>query len=333
VASTGKTFCISASNTVHFLVSPQFSYSNHHIITMTESPSSSSSPAKRAKTVDSYDELCETAMNHFQSFLESCGPENPEGDVDELVHLLQVLQNEPKANVAFTINVDNGPPNSKVDLLPVLHSVAATLVADDCIGAYLCSNDKDGDAEERNQLDAEIRRLLALALHCLPTNASTLSISANLARMTQTLSLQNIANLYVEAAKHASEVRSCAIQWLADDSPIQDDIIKEWIECLLLNHVVGVELEGDEEEEELEDDEENDDKEKDNDGTEDKAEESEAAKKSGGVITKKDGTDQEDAKDTEELESWSSSAVESTARFMAATLFSCSMSMTWPRSS
>jgi hypothetical protein len=134
--------------------------------------------------------------------------------------------------------------------------------------------------------------------------------------------LQNIANLYVEAAKHASEVRSCAIQWLADDSPIQDDIIKEWIECLLLNHVVGVELEGDEEEEELEDDEENDDKEKDNDGTEDKAEESEAAKKSGGVITKKDGTDQEDAKDTEELESWSSSAVESTARFMAATLFS-----------
>ncbi|GKY99758.1 hypothetical protein MPSEU_000929700 [Mayamaea pseudoterrestris] len=265
---------------------------------------SSPSPAnKRAKTID-LDEVCKDAFAGFRSFLDSCVPENPEGDFDELLNILQLLRDS-KFTGSFDI-IDN--PKSLVDLLPALQSVVATLVADELMAQYLCMP-ADDENEEREQLDVQIRLMLQTALDCMPINALVMNICANTARMTQSLPLASVARLYMFAADCASDVRVRAMDWLDDDSSIKNDSVKEWIEILLLQQVTGVQWMGGADKDEDE-----------SNGDEADANSEPHDKPNGNKEEVKESAD-EDAEDEEE-EYWSSSIVESTARFMAATLLS-----------
>lgn len=294
---------------------------------------------KRAKTNDhgaadeGIRELCRTAWECFQSFLTSTGPDNPDGDTDELLAILELLQihhqqqgNGTNGYASFSLDEwgDRGP--MVPDLLPVLHSVAATLVADELVGQLLLqqTSTRGGvpshcgeDPVDLSEMDVQIRRLLRLALECLPTNALALSTSANLARMTQSLPVSEVCRRYEHAAACARNVRTRAIQWLEasydeDEEPNENDdtedcSIKEWMEILLLNQVAGVEWEGDDEASDEGDE-----------APSDAEDQEQPQPTPGPSASEKETTNEQDSSAMPER--WSASAVESTARFMAATL-------------
>ena len=280
------------------------------IVSTTTTTTATTTNNKKKHKLD-LETICDTAFSHYQTYLESCQPDNPDGDSDELMEILQVLQ---------CIGDDKTKPRpfcrastreivlSRPDLLPCLKSVAATLLADQLIDQYLVSDDSDASSlivgDDKDELETRLQHYLQTALTCMPNNASALSISANLARMTQTLPLKSIAHVYQHAAYCANELREWVIDLLDDDNNNDDndketaceDAVKEWLEAILLHQVVGVELLGgddDDDEEEVEE----------------QGEES---------LEKTSNSSDGDSSG----EHWSASAVESTARFMAATLLS-----------
>eukprot|EP00977_Amphora_coffeiformis_P027007 scaffold32086_cov183-Amphora_coffeaeformis.AAC.26 len=255
-------------------------------------------------------ELISTLWGHWQAYLASTEQEDPEAspDVDELIEMLEIA-NQHKDRVPGIslppagVDDDAGVVAHYVktfqepfDLIPVLLSVAAHVLADDAIALYLEQKSSGEDNEEDDGRLAP-RKYLKEALTWFPANASTWSMLANWIRMTQVQERSlEIANIYRYAANQCSILRRAGLEVLAQCPENEVEVENEeecaalpplqgMIESLLLNQVVDVEYDGPEEED-------NDDEDEKNANTE--------------------------TKEHEETEQWSVSAVEGTARFMAA---------------
>lgn len=171
---------------------------------------------------------------------------------------------------------------SRSSLLPVLASIAHGNLADSFLSQFLASKEA--------ALETKIKEHFAECLRLFPFYASMWSILANACRMqilsTTTDDTAKIAAAYEKAAECASAVRKRALSILEQNQT--DETLPEWIELLLLNQVAGVEWSTDDEEDEDEDEE--------------------------------DSADNEEEKEKDGY--WTTSEVESTARFMAAMLLS-----------
>jgi hypothetical protein len=202
--------------------------------------------------------LTDEAWEHYQNYLDSCSIENPDGDTDELVELIELLQHvAPFQQTLVQVT-------SRDELLPILVSVAATTLADQSVTRFLSTRDTNAETAVTND---SAHYYFTLATRMVPNNAAAWSMAANFARMTKSVALHSVARAYQTAAEHAAQVRTDALQLFDTTSAVAlDESVNEWIEALLLNQVVGVEYEEDDQ--------------------------------------------------------WSASAVEATARYMAATLFS-----------
>lgn len=270
-----------------------------------------------SKAVD-LERVCDEAWQHFQSYLKN------EEDSDELEELLELVRPHVVPSTAAEApatpppSIDLSRIRSRADLLPALLSVASTLLAEVRIAEYLalqptsgCSPDDDSskngsNSKERlSELRGEIRKFLEGAMHV--PNPGCWSMAANFWRMmngqTQSAAgssskstLGRIAQWYLHAADHAHSLRESAIELLdraskeKEKSLDLDNDTLAWIECLLLNHMAGVEL--DDPDETKTDDDEDDDKPHNDDN--------------GSV----------------QADQWSCSMVEATSRFMASMLLS-----------
>jgi len=289
------------------------------------------------------DITCRRAWRRWQNYLDSCCVDDGEGggDVDELVEIVELLEayynNGEKNETGVVSSTTTGTIGiasvSEVrrcrDLLPALGSVASTLLADEAIQKYLssttsCRSSATNSDDDGEEILKEIRTHLCRAARYMPSNASAWSMATNLARLcgdeeeqhqkTPPLRLQTpLSSYYLYAADTARRVRRDAVRLLDDGDDEEDgekDIrnngneerdeggntlpplnVKEWIESLLLHQVTGVELLDGDSGTTSDDDDNND-----------------------------DGVENTDEDEGEEGEYWSCSAVESTARFMAATL-------------
>jgi hypothetical protein len=209
------------------------------------------------------EKVCDEAWQHFQSYLEN------EEDSDELEALVELV----RPHVSSLAAPATPPPpsscmdlssiRSRADLLPALLSVASTLLAEVRIAEYLTLQPKSGSPDDGKNnerlsvLRGDIRKCLEDAMR-LP-NPGCWSMAANFWRMMNSqpgsppMSLLRIAQWYVHAADHARALRESAIHLLDRASNNEDEEEEEtldldndtlaWIECLLLNHMAGVELE------------------------------------------------------------------------------------------
>ena len=239
-------------------------------------------PNKKAKM-----DVAAVAWEHYRNFLDSQQDDNEEGDVDELVELLEILTPsvEPSGTAADFSSVHS--------LLPVLCSVAHCHLAD-------CAINSSVDQETNGKDDAgRVTHHLQSSLRYFRANAATWSMGANYARMTQRASPAQICAWYRKAATCASTLRKTALSLLEGPNDV-DDRVKEWIELLLMDSVVGAEYVEDEEAQLPSADRNENDKDADGDN------------------------DDDDDDDDEEKDSgyFSSSSVEATSRFMAAMLLS-----------
>ncbi|CAJ1957246.1 unnamed protein product [Cylindrotheca closterium] len=248
------------------------------------------SPPNKKKTKIDLEALCSEVWEHFRQYLDSVEENGGEGDVDELQEIIELSE--------VHVKYSDSPWTSVVDLLPVLLSVAYNTLADLAIGEYLSTRD-DMQSEQRdpkNDGAKQVQSLLIKSLDFFPENAATWSMGANFGRMTNQLSPSNCRQWYQCAVENASRLRSKALEILNDED-VEDLLLKEWIELLILNQVVGVEFEPTQEESE----EEEEDLEADDKKSEDEKEEDDDQDKEG---------------------EYSASTVESTARFMCAMLWS-----------
>ena len=235
------------------------------------------------------DDSVETiAWNHYRNFLDSIESDDSDGvgDVDELVELLEILEpflEKTKANNSASSRTNDARFHTIGSLLPVLASVAHYHLA--AVGIDEAIETKQVD--EKGAKHESIEQHLQQSLRHFMMNAATHSIQGNYERMRAEAPLTEIVMHYEMAALSATDMRETALKLLRNDC-IQDEV-KEWIELLLLDAVAGVEYVG-------RDDKDETDEESNNDNS-----------------TKETG--QQDL-------SFSSSAVESTSRFMAAMLLS-----------
>lgn len=262
------------------------------------------------------EKLVEDAWLHYTNYLEStCGISGSAGDVDELMELLELLDNGISIP-PFATATDKSQPlelkiKSRQDCLPILISVVSAILADEAISRSLVFQqneqqqkhnigvgpESEAPEQEKTTVQVDIRRHLTRAITMFPQNALAWSMAANYGRMNSFTDPITILSWYQHAAHCASQVRQAAIQLLEEETNVNDksssqrhpeisDDVKEWIESLLLHQVTGVEL----------------------CEAEDEEEDNEAA-----CYKKEQNSD---------VETWSASTVESTARFMAAMISS-----------
>ncbi|KAL7569689.1 hypothetical protein ACA910_008339 [Epithemia clementina (nom. ined.)] len=259
------------------------------------------------------------------------------GDTDELEEIRSLIRqhysSETKQQQQQLSNNSISSIQSCMDMIPILNSVVCHILADEAFGQELLLRSSSSTTAnlEFHTLQHEylqhIYELLDESLTSFPLNAATWSMAANFGRSLahQPFPPALVTQWYNHAVHCAQTVRQQSLELLErleqeqeekldkhheteeeeeagnDDEAIFNDTIKEWIEMLLLNHVVGVEwvIDIDDEEQKNEDDEEN--------NSIDPAE--------------KDGDDDDDHDDDDKKDDsgyWSSSSVEATARFMAA---------------
>ena len=290
-------------------------------------------------------ELCWTAWRLFSSYLEQADEHDNDDEnendnartLEELCALLQTHQTckpftEPLSSI-----------QTVADMLPILLSVVYCFRSEHTISKYFSLKD-DRDDDGSHQRDCQLEILLNTcheyihrSLTYFPENAATLSMAANLDRVTLTTSTTVTSNRndpnhqnpdhdplllcfgYPKAAAAARNARQQAVQFLDTfvDTDTQeqqqqdpDDInmenvynpVKEWMEVLLLNQVVGVEWK-------YTVDDDNDDDDNDDEGANN---------------ANDDNGNTNDAKEEEQEQEgyFSASSVEATARFMAAMLLS-----------
>jgi hypothetical protein len=220
------------------------------------------------------------------------------------------------AATTATTSIQQQDAWNRRQLVPLLHSVTSTLLADASIAEYMQMEQRevalDGtntteliqQTKQKNDVLNNVRTHLFHALQTYPHNAAALQMTTNYIRMTQhqhqttatTTPTNNnlkvtLAQMYTHAANVASQVRTASIQCMNDSSI--PEAVKEWIVALLLNQVCGVdELDNDD----VDDDEDEDDEQ-----------------------IKLD-TVKED--DDEPTVVWSASTVEGMSRYMAAMMYS-----------
>jgi hypothetical protein len=247
------------------------------------------------------DALLDQVWAHYQAFLESAADQyddeiehtdgkNMEGDYDELEEILQLLLSDNGASyqtphLGTDARTSLSTLTTRRSLLPVLVSVVSNILADAAIAESLQSLNEGRDRLDLDEHLPTIQRHVTNALTYCPWNAAAWSMAANWGRLTQRLVwVENrgadVAHWYHYAATCAHHVRHVALELLDDDTV--DVAVKEWLESLVLNQMVGAEFMVDDEESDIEE------------------------------------KDDEQVETSSELEYWSASSVEGTARFMAA---------------
>lgn len=224
--------------------------------------------------------MASIAWDHYRNFLDSQDDDNEEGDADELVELLEIL--EPRV----ARNLMDFDFQTKTSMLPIVCSVAH---------CHLASSAINQTVDQQADTCKEVWHHLKASLEYFSQNAATWSMGANFARMTQQASPAQVCAWYAKAAECASMLRSRALSLLEGLDEVSDDV-KEWIELLLLNGIVGSEYvcDSDDDEEEAQ-------------------------------VESTDGMENEETEDIEPKEEngyFSASTVEATSRFMAAMLLS-----------
>lgn len=210
---------------------------------------------KRAKAVDVVDGVMEdvadrqsmttlmidTAWDHYRNYMDD--DDDGEGETDELVELLHVLGTSAVSPGTYTLTT-TAIVTSRVQLLPVLISVASTVLAHELIAELLQQNATGAtDDAESKERTSQIHEHLQRALLYFPENAATWSVASNYVRMMKLMppsQPQQLAAYYRHAAECATRTRTTAVVLLANDTVPND--CKEWIELLLLHQVAGVEL-------------------------------------------------------------------------------------------
>jgi hypothetical protein len=259
------------------------------------------------------------AWDHFRNYID-------DDSVDELQEILSLIplskQQEGAATTTTTTTTTTKHKfQSQQDLLPLLVSTACIGIAEEAMSEYLAiaasdSRGKNTVAAEMgttttailDELRANICRYLAKSLAYYPDNAMTYSLAANFARSygcctgssssgagasssAAAAARDQTVRWYLKAATSSQELRQMAIQTIEDtENPASDDL-KEWLEVLVLNHVCGVECCAP------------------------------STSRATGASSSAE-QDENNVEQEEEALSWSSSAVEGTARFMAAMLLS-----------
>lgn len=162
------------------------------------------------------------AWDHYRNFIDSQQDDDndDEGDVDELVELLEIL--EPHVDQNWT---DMDLTTTRRCWPSILCSVAHCHLASFAIADPAGSNH-------------DVTHHLQASLDHFAQNAAAWSIGANFARCRA--SPAQVCAWYLRAAECASTLRSTALVALLDDQ-LRDDNVKEWIELLLLNDIVGAE--------------------------------------------------------------------------------------------
>jgi hypothetical protein len=178
---------------------------------------------------------------HYRNFIDSQeSDENEDGDVDELVELLELLE-------PLEYNKPTNDLKSIDSLLPVLCSVAHCHLASNAIYQSVdttCTPHHEKQQHHHDTVAFHFQKSLAY----FPQNAATWSVGANYARMTRRACPQQVCVWYVKAAECASTLRTTALALLESDNV--EDIVKEWIELLLLDGIVDCEYVGNDDEEE-----------------------------------------------------------------------------------
>ena len=247
-------------------------------------------PQSKKQKIDLQD-LATEVWEHYRNYLDSLESEDEIGDIDELQELIELAS--PYVNpLGSTLSI--GDCKQVTDLLPVLLSVAYYHLADVAISQYLVTSENLSSAAESaisSEQAKEIESLLTKSLEYYPENAATWSMGANFGRMSHRLSLATTRAFYERAVEYCSKLRPAALAALEDEESIGDELVNEWIELMILNQILGVELEGDEEDER--------DEEKD---------------------MEEENVEEEEKEETEDQ--YSSSTIEATSRFMCAMLWS-----------
>lgn len=239
------------------------------------SSESNGSKNKKAKL-----DVASIAWEHYRNFVDSQEQNDGEGDVDELVELLEIL----KPHVVSKKTDSKDDLTMIESLLSVLCSVAHCHLASDAINQSV-------DTPEAGEEEAQkVAFHLKQSLHYYPKNAATWSMGANYARMKQLASPLLVCQWYCKAADCASKLRKTALSLLEGPNQVEDNGLKEWIELLLLDGIVGAEFVDNDEDEKASGD--------------------------------KNENEQDEKEEEEDAGYFSSSSVEATSRFMAAILLS-----------
>ena len=249
--------------------------------------------ASKRQKVNVAEDAATQMWEHYRNYLDSLDGDfdDPQGDIDELQEMIDIFKTTKLAkNKSSEVKAQW---MSVVDLLPVLISVGYYHLAEAAIAEYLQPGKNSSDRGER------IQSLLMDSLESYPKNAATWSMGGNFGRMSQRLSIATARQWYERAAEYAAELRTRALQVLDDETLEDSKLLKEWVELLVLNQVVGVEFEVD------------DDTEANSNHDEIEDEELDQAA---------DGDDKND--DTEGEGNYSPSTVEGTSRFMCSMLAS-----------
>jgi len=305
--------------------------------------------AKRAKLDedDDLNDVVNVVWEHYRNFLDSIdldeneeGEDSQDADIDELQELIEITKariTKPSLPVEkYVDDSDLGTGSveiacpcwqSRKDMIPILLSVAYYHLAEGAISDYLMmqqqrqqtfpssieatlvhkKGDSDADSSPGIAKAIEIaQNLLVQSLEWYPYNAATWSMGANFGRMSQSLSLSSSRKWYEMAVQASTVLRERALEALNDESILEEE--KEWIELLILNQIVGVEYEDDDQEEEGD--------------TIDQQCKNDADGSDKGENNGRDDTNDEEGDDKADTGWYSSSAVESTSRFMCAMLWS-----------
>jgi hypothetical protein len=229
-------------------------------------------------------EVATGLWEHYRNYLDSLAESEDQGDIDELQELIEEVQS------SYDIKPSESTTWKDVEeMIPILVSVAYYHLTDAKISEYLATSGGD-------ELALEIQTLISKSLEYYPLNSASWSMGANFGRMTQCLSPMSTLEWYEQAIAPLATIKRNAFAILENEDV--DGAVKEWIELLVLNQVLGIEFEEEEGNEENGDDEENE---------------------------KKDDSEniQEEEEEEEEADGhYSASAVEATSRFMSATLYS-----------
>lgn len=197
-------------------------------ITMQSDPMVGEGARKKAKIVE-VEAFAAEAFDLFRCHLDSLDDGENENDTDgESTEYMSQLVNLMQSRV---IQPFQGPLSSiqkLSDMLGILASVVYFQCASTAVARYLSGEKSKEPQEAINE-----------CLHFFPHNAACLSMAANFGRITETLSKDTVTQWYQEAAQHSRRIRRETLALLESDHI--DDSIKEWMELLLLQQVVGVE--------------------------------------------------------------------------------------------
>lgn len=277
---------------------------------------------------DDLSELCWKAWGLFSSYLEDGDDDDntdtdddkptndkPTDDQDEdlLEEICTLLQTQKSLEIKpFPQGKSISSIQTVADMLPILLSVIYCKQAEHSLGMYYHEKDADSSSnniDKANKLLETSQEHIRQSLRYFPTNALTLSVAANLKRVTTTLNEDQKVDCYGYpwAATSAQKIRRETLAFLEmttkEDSSsttvMEYNPVEEWMEVLVLNQIVGVEY--------TVDDDDDEDKSNGDEATKD-AEENEKTSA--------------DEKDEQDQGYFSASSVEATARYMTAILFS-----------